>query len=146
MKKALNLIEIGVFHRDVIAQLHGEAFDEHWSRQAFQDLLSMPAAFGFLAQDHTGPLGFILCQGSQDEAEIITLATCLRARRKGVGKKLVEGAFKQVQTLFLEVAEDNESAHAFYLNLGFDQVGVRPKYYKRAQGVYKDALVMRLGA
>ena len=48
------------------------------------------------------------------------------------------GTHKGVKHIFLEVAVDNAPARAMYEQLGFVQVGVRPKYY---DGI--DAIVMR---
>ena len=42
--------------------------------------------------------------------------------------------------LFLEVRADNPIAQALYDSLGFEQIGVRPRYYQH--GV--DAVLMRL--
>jgi len=146
MRDDLSLIPINVLHAAVLSALHKEAFQEHWSTPAFQDLLSMPAAFGFLAESKEMPVGFIMCQGSGEEAEIITIATKDEARRSGVGRSLLERALQKKTVMFLEVAEDNEAAKAFYLTCGFVKVGLRPKYYKRDNGHSVDAHVMRYEA
>jgi len=36
--------------------------------------------------------------------------------------------------MFLEVAEDNEAAIHLYRSLGFQPIGRRPAYYRRADG------------
>ena len=47
---------------------------------------------------------------------------------------------RHVAELFLEVRADNPIARALYDSLGFEQIGVRPRYYR--DGV--DAILMRL--
>lgn len=146
MRDDLNIIPINILHADLLSTLHKEAFQEAWSIKAFQDLVSMPAAFGFLAENKGMPVGFIICQGTDEEAEIITIATKQGARRSGVGRILLERALQKVPVMFLEVADDNVAAKSFYLTCGFAKVGRRPKYYKRAEGQPMDALVMRYEA
>jgi ribosomal-protein-alanine N-acetyltransferase len=46
--------------------------------------------------------------------------------------------------MFLEVADDNAAALALYAALGFTQVGVRPRYYERGDGMWGDARVLSL--
>ena len=87
--------------------------------------------------------GFIVYRATLDEAEIITIGVHPDARRTGIGIALigvmVADLKKQgVKHIFLEVAVDNAPARAMYEQLGFVQVGVRPKYY---DGI--DAIVMR---
>lgn len=143
MKEELVFSALTPFHADVLSRLHKDAFQECWSVKEFQDLLSMPAAFGFLAEKNKKPIGFIICQGTDEEAEIITIATVQNMRRIGVAKKLLSCALKRVPIMFLEVAQDNEAAKAFYMKYGFTIVGLRPKYYKRGAGQFVDAQVMR---
>ncbi|NVK17084.1 MAG: GNAT family N-acetyltransferase [Methylocystaceae bacterium] len=142
----MNVIPLSSFHAEVIAHIHKDAFDEHWSTDEFSNLITLPATFGFLYQTDGQPLGFILCQGDALEAEIITIATHLNARRQGVGRQLIKTAFDESIRLYLEVAQDNSVARQFYRNMGFLQVGLRKKYYKRNGKASVDALVLSLSA
>lgn len=139
----MNICELGLGHCAVIADLHAESFTENWSTQAFADLISLPATFGFLAfdRDNDDPFGFVLCQGDDIEAEIITIATRPSVRRKGVAGALLKAACTQTARMFLEVATDNLSAISFYEKHGFAKIGVRKNYYKRPNGAVVDALV-----
>lgn len=138
----MKLVELTAFHADLVAELHRTSFDENWSPKAFGDLITLPASFGFLALKDDQPLGFILCQGDAIEAEIITIATHPDARRTGVARTLVTQIATKTQRLFLEVAEDNPGALAFYMQFGFKQVGRRKNYYKHHNRDDVDALVM----
>lgn len=130
-------------HAAAMAAIHAAAFPvgERWDADAFATQLAMPGCFGLI--DVAG--GLVLARVVADEAEILTLAVLPDARRRGVGRRLVDvalaaAAAKGAETLFLEVARANEAAQALYATLGFRQVGVRPRYY--ADG--EDALVLRL--
>lgn len=127
-----------------LAALHAEAFDAPWSETAFSDLLAAPGVAVEVDAD-----GFILTQTAADEAEILTLAVRPSARRRGLGRRLVEAAVARarldgVERLFLEVAVGNAPARALYAACGFDEVGRRPGYYARAGGRREDALILAL--
>jgi len=81
------------------------------------------------------------------EGDIQTIAVAPHARRRGVGRTLVlallaEARDRGAREVFLEVRADNPGAQSLYRELGFEEIGVRPKYYQ-PDGV--DAVVMRLG-
>lgn len=140
----MRIVSIGIAHCALLSCLHEDSFAEAWSSKAFQDLVAMPASFGYLALDQRDdPMGFILCQGDKVEAEIITIATRKSHRRQGVAHKLLGYVCAQTDRLFLEVARDNQGAYTFYLREGFEQIAIRNDYYKRTDGRHVDALVMQ---
>jgi len=143
MREEIVLEALCVAHSEVVANLHQRAFDENWSAKEFQNLITMPASFGFLALKGALPVGFVLCQGDDVEAEIITIASDPACERRGIGTILLQCVLKQTQRLFLEVAEDNIKAINFYEKQDFQTIGKRPRYYNRGSGNHCDALVMQ---
>ena len=80
------------------------------------------------------------------EGDIQTIAVAPRARRHGLGRALMlaligEARNRAAREVFLEVRADNPGAQTLYRALGFEEIGVRPRYYQ-PDGV--DAIVMRL--
>lgn len=129
---------------DHLATLHASAFDSPWDAAAFADLL---AAGGVLAV--VEPDGFILLRAAADEAEILTLAVRPEARGQGLAgallrQALADAATCNVRRVFLEVADDNLAARAVYAKAGFEQAGIRPRYYARPDGSRHDALLLAL--
>ncbi|WP_426020567.1 ribosomal protein S18-alanine N-acetyltransferase [Brevundimonas sp. DWR2-3-1b1] len=125
-----------------LAALHAQAFAAPWSAREFADLLSQPGVVSIAETD-----GFVLIRIVLDEAEILTLAVLPKARRLGLGRRLVEEAAVAATKggaarLFLEVAEDNAPARALYDRAGFSQIGRRKAYYAAADGSRTDAVVM----
>ncbi len=123
-----------------LAELHAAAFDKPWSAGEIATLMATPGVFA-LTFDRQG---FILCRAIAGESEILTVAVDPAARRGGVGRALVEAAAglsarNGAESLFLEVARDNVAALALYAAAGFEEVGLRRRYY--ASGA--DAVVMR---
>jgi ribosomal-protein-alanine N-acetyltransferase len=132
----------------VLALIHAEAFDAPWTAEEIVVLMTGLGAFAFIAQIGETPAGFILCRTIVDEAEVLTLATRPQARRQGVASALLAAVRTAAlaggaATLFLEVAADNPAAQALYEAQGFRQVGRRPAYYSRTQGLIP-GLIMRL--
>jgi ribosomal-protein-alanine N-acetyltransferase len=110
-----------------------------WDEAAFGRLLAMPGAHA-LADDS----GFVLFRVAADEAEIIMLAVVPEARRRGLGRRLVDAAATMAaqhgaRALFLEVSQANHPARALYSAAGFALCGTRPAYYPDGS----DALVLR---
>lgn len=135
---------------DVLAGIHAECFEDHWSQVSFRSSLDSADVFGLVACRRVGRqiASFILVRVAADEAEILTLATLPTARGEGLASRLVGAAIKQARNrgalgLFLEVAETNQSARRLYERLRFEQVALRPRYYESRTTVAIGAVVMR---
>lgn len=81
-----------------------------------------------------------------DQADIQTIAVSEAARGKGVGRAIMIELLKEARRLntdelFLEVRADNPAAQNLYLNLGFEHLDTRKRYYQPDD---VDAWVMRL--
>lgn len=118
-----------------LAELHATSFDPPWTAEDLRELLRAPDALALCAEDD----GFILVRSVLDEAEVLTLAVRPAARRRGLGRALVEAAADRlalhgVGELRLEVATDNPDAQALYAACGFRPTGRRKGYYARGAG------------
>lgn len=127
-----------------LAELHASAFDRPWTAAAIVELLGQPGVFAI-----EQPGGFVIMRVAADEAEVLTLAVRPQARRRGLGRKLVQAGVRRAHDLgaaqvFLEVAEDNAAALALYASAGFVQSGRRRDYYGGGKGPRRDALLLTL--
>ncbi|MBK4214680.1 GNAT family N-acetyltransferase [Paracoccus caeni] len=127
---------------EALAAIHSASFTipRPWSAPEFRDLLATPGAFLLTRND-----AFLLGRVIADEAELLTLAVAPGARRAGLGRELAaEFAVTSRQngavSAFLEVAADNAPARALYLGAGWQEAGLRRRYY----GPDLDGIVMRL--
>lgn len=79
------------------------------------------------------------------EYEVHTIGVDPAFQGQGIGRRLLDELldFAAGGVVFLEVRTDNEVAIALYRSVGFEQVGVRRRYY-RVSGT--DAYTMRRGA
>jgi ribosomal protein S18 acetylase RimI-like enzyme len=90
------------------------------------------------------PLGYLLGWWVVDELEVLALGVLPAARRKGVGRALLEHALAVTRAgggrrVTLEVGRGNAAARRLYEAAGFSVFNVRTGYY-RATG--EDALEM----
>ena len=133
----------------ILSALHKDCFEEAWSADAFSDLLAGADAEAYLATNTVGNhVAFILVRRAADEAEIVSLGVLPDWRRNGVAHALLEHTASSlsaggVTALFLEVAEDNRAACAFYKTSGFAEIGRRAAYYRRRGNGRVDAIVMQ---
>lgn len=135
----------------VLAHIYGESFDEPYPEPVAHSLLVTPGAWGMIATTGTAedapPAGFVIARVIVDELEILSLGVLPGLRRRGVAKCLLSHAFAEAVRLgariaHLEVGEDNPGAIALYRETGFDGVGRRPGYYRRADRTLVAAVLM----
>jgi ribosomal-protein-alanine N-acetyltransferase len=79
-------------------------------------------------------VGFVGLWMLPDEAHIVTIAVRDSHRRRGIGEKLLLAAIdlareRGEEVVTLEVRVSNEVAIKLYEKYGFEQVGLRPRYY-----------------
>lgn len=133
-----------------VAKLHAGAFAYPWERTEIARMIldrSVIAEGAFLKKGHL-LVSFVMSRLAGDEAEIISIATSLTHRGKGLAFGLLSRHMAQIMArgatrLFLEVEAGNSAALALYARLGFLQVGTRPAYYVKPDGKRADAIIMR---
>ncbi|MEG3615875.1 ribosomal protein S18-alanine N-acetyltransferase [Isoptericola haloaureus] len=81
-----------------------------------------------------------------DVAQVMTIGTAREYQGRGVGRQLLQALVDRSRQLrasglLLEVAVDNDRALALYGRFGFEQLGLRKRYYQPED---KDAYTMRL--
>lgn len=136
----------------LLGAMHGRCFPEAWGENAFADLMAMPGAFALLISlegvEISSPIGFVLARIAGGECEIITLGVLPAHRGAGIGNKILRAAVLRARELgaeeiLLEVADNNLAAIALYQAAAFVRVGRRKDYYRDANGVAADAIIMR---
>ena len=90
-------------------------------------------------------IGFIIFHKLFDSSHIVTFGVDPLARRQGVGKALLTSAVSHMHKLAivwvtLEVRESNKAARKLYEDAGFNEAGIRQRYYSNNQ---EDALVLK---
>jgi len=111
------------------------SFQNPWSRAALRQELENPAD-RFLVASSAGspPLAYAILGLGAGQAELLSLAVHPEARRRGLGRTLLETALRRAreagaEVCHLEVRVTNEAALALYRRFGFVEVGRRRAYY-----------------
>ena len=117
-----------------------------WPLQMFIDELSQPETRRyFVAESNGGIVGYAGVMCIEPIADVQTIAVVPEYEGRGIGSTLLtrlvrEARVRRALDLLLEVRADNPRAQQLYRRFGFEQIHVRPRYYR--DGV--DALIMRL--
>ncbi|MHC6230248.1 ribosomal protein S18-alanine N-acetyltransferase [Arthrobacter sp. MMS24-T111] len=117
-----------------------------WPVQMFLDELSQPETRRYLvAEGSDGIVGYAGLMCIEPIADVQTIAVVPEYEGRGIGSDLLtrligEARRRGAADVLLEVRADNPRAQQLYLRFGFEQIHVRPRYYR--DGV--DALIMRL--
>jgi ribosomal-protein-alanine N-acetyltransferase len=131
------------------ARLHAASFAHPWSAAEFESLLAAGNIVGDGALARGASLiGFALSRHAAGEAEILSVAVAKSERGKGIGRALMNAHLARLAaagatSVFLEVEPGNAGALALYQRLGFDTVGERKGYYRKAGRPAAPALTLR---
>ena len=123
------------------------SFSLPWPERSFRfELTDNPASRCWVAEMDGKLVGIIVVWLIVDEAHVATIATHPDFRRQGVAKKLLSHALRELsyegaQSSFLEVRASNVVAQEMYRKFGFEESGVRPRYYRDND---EDAFLMTL--
>ncbi|MCI0556619.1 MAG: ribosomal protein S18-alanine N-acetyltransferase [Anaerolineae bacterium] len=123
------------------------SFSLPWPERSFRfELTDNPASRCWVAEVDGKLVGLIVAWLIVDEVHVATLATHPDFRRQGIAKKLLSHALRDLsnegaQSSFLEVRASNVAAQEMYRKFGYEESGVRPRYYKDND---EDALLMTL--
>jgi ribosomal-protein-alanine N-acetyltransferase len=136
-----------------ILAIEEASFSDPWSEDAFESAFALQRMRLFVAEETADDarggapvlVGYVVALLLGAEAEIADLAVAPRARRRGIGKVLLERTMadlsaRGVQEVYLEVRESNSAARALYDSRGFVTVGRRRGYYRHPA---EDALILK---
>ncbi|BCW46356.1 ribosomal protein S18-alanine N-acetyltransferase [Arthrobacter sp. StoSoilB5] len=117
-----------------------------WPLQMFFDELSQPETRRYVVAEIGGQIvayAGLMCIAPI--ADVQTIAVVPEFEGKGIGSAILtelieEARRRRAADVLLEVRADNPRAQQLYLRFGFEQIHVRPRYYRDGT----DALIMRL--
>ncbi len=132
---------------DLVFALEQRAYPFPWTREIFTDCLQ--AGFpGWVLTDGGGIYGYCMLSYGAGEAHLLNLCIEPDSQGKGLGAIFLDWIIQTAsgfpaEVIFLEVRPSNPAAISLYESRGFNQIGLRPGYY-RAGGIREDAIVMAL--
>ncbi len=122
-----------------VFEIENMSFDQSYGINMFQQLYEM--GIGFLVAEHEGyVIGYVMFWIKyENQGHIISIAVDKNYRRMGAGTQLLVKAIAilallPIETIYLEVNENNTGAVEFYKNFNFKVDRVVPGYYENGDG------------
>ena len=136
-----------------VVEIEKQCFSLPWSENSFVDSLNRDDTIFLVCEEMdenartgciTGYMGVYL---SFEEASVTNVAVSPVYRKRGCGEALVKKAKEAVkeagaECIFLEVRQSNAPAISLYRKLGFEELGIRKKFYEHP---VEDAIIMKVG-
>jgi [ribosomal protein S18]-alanine N-acetyltransferase len=152
---APNTLQIRLAVREDVPAMHAieqASFSDPWTEETIRSALSLERMRVLVAEEWGGEGGDSVCRLAGyvvalvvgDEGEIADLAVAPEARRRGLGRALIDRMLADlaelgVRSLYLEVRESNHAARTLYDSRGFRPIGRRRGYYRHP---VEDALLL----
>ena len=116
-----------------VASIEEMSFSLPWSLESLELMLTEQAS-ALVALEDGRVLGYVGMMCVLDEGQIINVAVHPDARRRGVGRSLMQAAEayakeRGIVFLSLEVRESNIAARSLYSSLGWEEQGIRKGFY-----------------
>ena len=135
--------------RDIDAVVRNErsAYAYPWSNGVFVDCLAAGHEC-WIARCSGDVVGHAVLSVAAREAHLLNICIGAAAQRQGHGRALAKHMIARAigrgaMVIFLEVRPSNEAARHLYTSLGFDEVGLRRRYYPSPNG-REDAQILAL--
>lgn len=118
-----------------------------WTRGNFAD--SLAAGYdAWVFENAEGMVGYAIVMWLPDEVHLLNISVDGVLQGRGYGRAMLrwlyrDAAGRGARSMLLEVRPSNLAARSLYLSEGFEQIGVRRRYYPAADNAREDALVLR---
>jgi tRNA threonylcarbamoyladenosine biosynthesis protein TsaB len=115
-------------------------FDEFWTYDILKGELNSENSNYIIARFNHEIVGFAGIKIMLDEADIMNIVVKKDFRNQGIATLLLENLIHlskelNLNSITLEVMEENYPAIHLYKKLGFEQIGLRKNYYKDKNGL-----------
>lgn len=128
-----------------IMAIERRSYDFPWSETIFKDCLRV----GYYCRviESAGEItGYGVMTIGAGEAHIVNLCIKPELRQLGLGSRMLTHIMNQarrlgIETMLLEVRPSNLVAIRLYMNMGFNEIGIRKGYYPARHG-REDALIL----
>jgi len=130
---------------DLVA-LEKLCFSVPWSAKQYETVLGNEPFHLFGIREGGELAGYLTLYAAAWEMEILNIATHPSHRRRGHAQRMLSHVLHLCREMgikrgYLEVRRSNIPAQSLYRNFGFEEVGVRRRYYPDNR---EDAIIMRL--
>ena len=132
---------------DAVMAIETRAYPFPWTLGILRDCLRAGHPAWVLMRDGQ-VIGYFLMSVAAGEGHVLNVCVAPEQHGQGHGRKLLRAILQlarghRVERVFLEVRPSNTGAIALYFDMGFNEIGRRPRYYPAREG-REDALVMAI--
>lgn len=144
MEKTL-INKMSISHLEEIKDILSTEFDDFWTYSVFKSELENPNSKYFVAIRNDEIIGFAGIWKAIDDMHITNIVTKISKRHLGIASMLLEKLIdvskeENVNSLTLEVNENNTYAIKLYEKYNFKKIGLRKNYYAQNE----NAIIMTL--
>ena len=127
-----------------LQEIERRASHDPWGERAILSQLSSGVGISLVCEEGGAVLGSLYLSLCAPESEVLALCVLPEARRRGIGRLLLQNGMKMLKSggacvLYLDVRESNTPARALYSSLGFRENGRRRGFYSAPK---EDAVLM----
>lgn len=132
-----------------IHAIETDIFPSPWSEAGFVNSVINGYNCWVLCEELTRQIaGYFILMTSIDEAHLLTIGLKAALHGKGYGRQLLDRVLQTARehgmvSILLEVRPSNIGPFEMYKKYGFEEIGIRKKYYLNLDGTREDAIVMR---
>lgn len=132
---SMTLTDVNTIKNNLISD-----FDNFWTYQILKEELESENSSYLIARMNDKIIGFAGIKVVLDEADIMNIVIKKNYRNQGIGTLLLESLISlakrlNLNSLSLEVSEENLPAIHLYQKFGFESLGVRKNYYQDKNGI-----------
>lgn len=141
----MEISKMSTSHLEEIKDILLTDFDDFWTYSVFKSELENPNSQYFVAIQDDEIVGFAGVWKAIDDMHITNIVTKISKRHLGIASTLLEKLIAiskedQVDSLTLEVNENNTYAIKLYEKYNFKKIGLRKNYYAQNE----NAIIMTL--
>ncbi|MCM1285978.1 MAG: ribosomal protein S18-alanine N-acetyltransferase [Acetobacter sp.] len=115
---------------DNVYEIEKICFSNPWSREDLRKQLDISTSHFIVAVSDNKAVGYMGLQIFSGEGYVTNVAVLPEYRGQGIAKELIAEQLKNEMTFItLEVRESNIPAIKLYVKMGFENMGIRPKFY-----------------
>lgn len=138
----MKIVKMNETHLDDVVKIENTCFAHPWAREDLAKQIELDTSSFLVAEVDGAVVGYMGLQIFSGEGYVTNVAVLPQYRKQGIACELIEAQLKnEMDFITLEVRKSNAPAISLYTKLGFENMGIRPRFYTDP---VEDAIIMTL--